>query len=203
MYKLFYVGFSVLVIVSCSDPVKEQLTEVSRLEALRTKMAEIMAQQEASIKSETTKLENYIDRTETELKAKNAKIKEHKNAIAYCRKLVKTKTESNEWLHWNHIKNENLKLDKNYLNTHYGRLHRAKEPVSIAQCQRRLPVLEKDLAGFLTDVELLTSDVQQKRDASVKQFAKMIRDLETSKTALDSLNALHTEAVFVLSKMNN
>ena len=199
MYRLFYVGFSALVVVSCNDPVQDQLTEVSRLEALRTKVAEIVAQQEASIKSETTKLENYIDTTETELKAKNAKIKEHKNAIAYCRKLVKTKTESDEWLHWNHIKNENLKLDKNYLNTHYGRLHMAKEPVSIAQCRRRLPVLEKDLAGFITDAEFLISDLKEKRDASVKQFAKMIEDLETSKTALDSLNALHTEAVFVLS----
>ena len=78
MYRLFYVSFSALVLVSCNDPVKDQLIEVSRLEVLRTKMAEIVAQQEASINSETTKLENYIDRTETELEAKNAKIKEHK-----------------------------------------------------------------------------------------------------------------------------
>ena len=81
----------------------------------------------------------------------------------------------------------------------------SKEPLKLTleDWGERCGKLETELANTEQNIKDNASALKQKRETFANQILKMIQDFEAADSALDSLNAMHTDAVFALSKMKN
>ena len=78
---------------------------------------------------------------------------------------------------------------------------KTQEPLSLKKCRDYLPTAKESLATHRRDLEMGTKELKQRRDSFTKQVDKMMKDLAKAQAAFDSLNTMHTEAVFALSKL--
>ncbi len=209
----------------CGDPVGKQLREVERLDAIRSKTAEIISLQKAGIGIEKEKHKSYLDVSETDLMGRANEFKALEKGVAFCHKVVKTK--SDPWKKWNTERVEyqksidiavNLIQDQdNNLsyelktkllgglerNQNALRAHKRREPprLTLEEWGQRCPKLEEDLGIAKRGLESDFEKVKRERDAFWLKIENMEKDLEVTRAALDSINTLHTEAVFTLSKL--
>ena len=225
MFVRLIVLYSVILLYGCGDPVREQLTEVDRLKVLAQKTAEIVLQQEALIKSEIVKFENFKKRNSEQLTQQAVESTLIYEKIEFCKLAIKIKT--HPWKSWDKKRKKyevrirlteglagdwsfsfkdreklkrQVKQNRNLLNEHLKQ-----EPpnldLTVGQCQSKLPKFERDLELSRAEVNKILLEGKQRTEAFVEQENKMIVDLAIAKNALDSLNTMHTNAVFVLSKM--
>lgn len=192
----------------CSDPVKNQLVEIERLDALRTKTAQIVLEQQDNISIEKSKLRRYEERVENEISKNQKMMWQIQDTIKTCGSILARKYNSFQWREWNHVRKENMKMleyasgkKADYIRGIIRGLENS-EPLSMNVCKRNLPRMRSTVSAYDETIGSLRYSIKKKRFETERLLRKMNRDLRASTAILDSINTMHTNAVFALSKMN-
>lgn len=210
-FSLIFCGLLLYIFLGCGDPVEKQINEINRIKLLHEEIAKIIRQQETNIKTETLKLKDYVDLVEPALTRQMSTIESFERAIATCQRAIKTGTNPPEWITWNNDRLQyerilNMELsqddwDSADITRSYLKSLKTQEPLSLKKCRDYLPTAKESLATHRRDLEMGTKELKQRRDSFTKQVDKMMKDLAKAQAAFDSLNTMHTEAVFALSKL--
>ena len=198
---------SALFFLRCSSPLEKQLTEVNRLKLLETETERSVREQETNIRSDLLEFEEHVKRRRKELLAILMLSFDYEKSVESCEKAVTTNTEVPEWVEWNDRRKwYEEELAKNNSVNNEVRLysHMRNEPtLTLDKCKKHLPALQDTLQALHQTHKIGSDELIQRKVTFEKQIEKMMADLDRTKAAFDSIKALHTQAVFALSKMKS
>lgn len=195
---------------SKEEKLKAAMLEVDRLLTLKNKTAEIAAEQELNILTETRKYESYLQDIQDTIKQFNDRVEFSKETLSMYDGFIKSQMVAIK------ILEDRIAYYQERAN---GTLFPARYTPIIEENQDKLKDERERLKKLQKTRAKQAEIVATRIDAGVKyresknpemgdkfadhtlKMGKMKRDYERIKSAFDSLSALHTDAVFRLSSL--